>query len=115
IMVNSGAGSDYIVVRGTDAAVPVTVNSTGDATVVVEYTKVGQGEVTITNLYGNGKLNVRYLADVSFTKRGVKLARTSIAGGDFGKLELGAAPLYYLCGSLDSLTVDFSQPTVVPL
>jgi hypothetical protein len=109
VVVNSGDGNDVINVYKTSAQAPVTINSTGPATVRVglsDYgnTKYINGAVTITN----PPSHTTVLVDNSFgdSAQTVTLDTVSIAGASYGRITgLSLGPIQYKYVNTDTLTL----------
>ncbi len=111
IVVNSGAGTDTINVLRTLAAAPVTISSTGTATVNVGVggnVQAIQGAVTITNPPSFTTVNVDDSADSG--NRTATLDTATIGGSPYGRLS-GLAPAQVLFKYNDTNTATIQTGT----
>jgi hypothetical protein len=108
IAVNSGSGTDSINVLRTLSGVPVTVNSTGAATVNIGVSGSVQeilGPLAITNPPFFTTVNVDDSADT--TARTVSLDTVTIGGLSFGRVTgLAPAPIRYKYADTSSVTLQ---------
>ena len=108
VRVESGGGNDMIHVLQTANGVPVSINSTGNARVVVGASGSVQGiqaGVTITNSIARTTVEVDDSADT--VSRTLTLSSVSVAGGNGRRVAIsGAAPIDARDSATRSLTVD---------